>query len=175
MRGIALAVCFQLGWFASVYGASLGFPWIGPAIILIYCCAWLVILPNARSRLRIVLLAGLVGFIADTLLLHSGVVDFPRSTGNWKFSPPWMVGLWVQLALLAPALFSYLIGKPAINAVIGALAGPCCYVGGEGLGSIIILEPNAFHYLILAGIWALAFATLMQMPTWKWFKLEPLG
>jgi len=160
-------LAFQLGWFAACLGAAQGWPIFGP----IYSCLWLSLhlrsLGNAWGlELRLLLLAALLGYFADSLLVVCGLLAFPEQAMLGAPSPVWMVVLWVNLAATLRHCLKWLRGMPPIiAAVLGAVAGPFSYFAGAKLGAVVLTQPP----LSLAAIameWALATPALIGLTLW---------
>ena len=85
----------------------------------------------------------------------------PVDRGWGQVSPPWMAALWFNFALLVSISLAWLKGKYAAAALLGGLAGPVAYWGGEKLGALTVAATFGRGYLILALMWALALPLLV--------------
>lgn len=146
-------VAFQAGWFACILGAANDIPWLGPLVVAAFLAAMLV---TRRDRvaftLRMAGAAGL-GFVADTILLRMGVLNF----ANNAFSPLWMTALWPNLAATLHSSLGWLSGRYVLAALFGAVGGPLAYYAGARLGALRIdSTPSAFA--------AIAFEWLATFP-----------
>ena len=67
---------YQTGWFACVVGAARGHPWLGMAVALTLLAVHLGLVRDRRSELLLILTAGAIGFVADTIQGWLGVFRF---------------------------------------------------------------------------------------------------
>jgi hypothetical protein len=145
-------VLFQAAWFAAVLGAARGTFWLGPLAMLPVLAIHLALQDNRLGELKLLLAAGLLGFVYDTSLVSAGVFTplthlFPR-----PFSPPWMICLWLNFAATLNVSMSWLRGRYLLAALFGAVGGPLAYYSGAKLGATEAL-PSAFGMLVLAIGW----------------------
>ena len=141
-------LAFQAGWFASILGAANGMPWLGPIVVAAFLATMLVTRRDRASfALRLTGAAGL-GFIADTILLRMGVLDF----GNEAFSPLWMTALWPNLAATLGSSLGWLSRRYVLASLLGAVAGPLAYYAGARLGALR-LDPSLSAFAAIAFEW----------------------
>ncbi|MDA0207322.1 MAG: DUF2878 domain-containing protein [Acidobacteria bacterium] len=158
MNKVLNFAAFQAGWFACILGAANGMPWLGPIVVAAFLAAMLV---TRRDRgaftLRMTGAAG-IGFIADTVLLRMGILDF----GNDAFSPLWMTALWPNLAATLDSSLGWLSGRYFLAALFGAVGGPLAYYAGARLGALRLdLSPSAFA--AIACEWLAAFPLMVLL------------
>lgn len=150
---------FQAGWFACILGAAQGLSWLGP-IAVAGCLG--AALGARRHRavfaLRMTGAAGL-GFIADTVLLRLGVLQFNTET---LVSPVWMTALWPNLAATLDSSFEWLSGRYLIAALVGAVCGPAAYYAGARLGALR-LDPTPVTVGAIAVEWAATLPLLLLL------------
>jgi hypothetical protein len=133
-------VAFQLCWFASVLGAAHGIPWIGPLVT----AAWLVAHVRGQQtavsvEMKLVLVAAVLGWFADSALVLAGLVAFPEPARLGGPSPLWMVGLWAALGATLRHSLGWLRGRWVLACAFGAIGGPAAYLGGQALGAISVM------------------------------------
>lgn len=167
-------VLYQLGWFATAFGASAGYPWSGPLLItgIIYLHIR-YIASSAREFLYLCAVA-CAGYTMDGLILNSGIFTF-QGTGPLPGWPPvWLWFLWMLFATLFPCSLRWLEGRPLTSAVLGAMGGPAAYVAGERLGALHIHSPYWWNVGVLALCWAVAVPLLVEARRLDWFR-NPSG
>ena len=152
-------VLFQAAWFAAVLGAARGMFWLGPLAMLPVLAIHLVLAENRQAELKLLLVAGLLGFLFDSSLVSFGVFTpfphfFPR-----PFSPPWMICLWLNFAATLNVSMSWLRDRYLLAALFGAIGGPLAYYSGARLGATEAL-PTLRGLLVLALGWGIM-ATLL--------------
>jgi hypothetical protein len=119
---------------------------------------------NRRNEIKLLLAAGLLGFLFDTAFVAGGVFTpfphlFPR-----PLSPPWMICLWLNFAATLNVSMSWLRGRYILAAAFGAVGGPLAYYSGARLGAMEAL-PTAWGLLLLAIGWG------FMTPLLVWFSL----
>lgn len=156
-------VLFQAGWFAGVLGGAHGMPLAATAAAgaaIAVSLAWFS--ADRKSDARLLLAVAVIGFCVDTVHLHLGVW---AQTGAPRFPnlcPIWLVALWALLGTTLRGSLSWLAGRYALAAVLGAVAGPLSYVGGEKLGAAT-LHPN-----LVFSVGALVVGWAIVMPLLVW-------
>ncbi|MFO7693590.1 MAG: DUF2878 domain-containing protein [Vicinamibacterales bacterium] len=163
---IVSLAAFQVCWFACVGGAARGLPWLGPLAVAVYAAGHLRTVPSGRARTRqagLLVLAGAAGYAADSVLVLSGVLTFPpQAVLGWP-STAWMVALWVLQAAVLSGILSWLRGRHAVAAIVGAIGGPLAYLAGERMGAAV-LGPSRAAALAAIGVeWAFAMPLLVWM------------
>ncbi|MCC8999322.1 MAG: DUF2878 domain-containing protein, partial [Candidatus Contendobacter sp.] len=91
-------VGFQIGWFACVLGGAHGWPWLGVAVTAAIVALHLHRAARPQAEAALILLSGLLGFIADSLLTGMGLLHFPSGQFHPHIAPTWMVALWMAFA-----------------------------------------------------------------------------
>ncbi|KPK36631.1 MAG: hypothetical protein AMK70_01550 [Nitrospira bacterium SG8_35_1] len=156
-------IIFQTCWFACVMGAAKNLGWLGPLLVLITVPLQINLLTeNHRAEFIFVVICGFSGFILETLMILGSV--YAPVSQEWGFiCPPWMAALWFNFALLVSISLAWLKGKYAAAALLGGLAGPVAYWGGDKLGALRVAATFSTGYLILAVMWALALPLLVYL------------
>lgn len=154
-------IAFQIGWFACVLGGANGWPWLGVLTTLAIVALHLYQAARPRAEATLILLSGLLGFIADSLLTAMGLLRFPSGQFHPSFAPYWMVALWMAFATTLNVSLSWLKPRLGLAALLGAVAGPLAYFGGAKLGAVSFGDPFAVSALAVAGVWTLAMPLLL--------------
>ena len=148
-------VLMQACWFACVLGAARGWTGAGPAAVAVMVPAHLAFLSRDPRR-EGALIAGVTvfGFLLETVLSAAGAHRPAPDVFSPPLAPLWMAALWANFAILLDHSLSWLRGRPALAAVLGALGGPAAYLAGVRLGALAV---SGNYGTILIGIaWALA-------------------
>ncbi len=146
---------FQAGWLACVLGAAKGYPWAGPVAVGIAALVRLSQTGERGKEALLLLSCGILGFVADTALISSGMFAPVRGSFPAPFSPPWLVAMWVNFGTTLNVSLSFLKNRPALAAALGAVGGPAAYYAGAGLRAIAIPDP-AWGGLAAVGVaWAI--------------------
>lgn len=152
-------IAYQAAWFAAVLGAARGLPWVGALAIAAAILLHLVRVPRARPELVLILAAGLIGAVLDSLLVLSGWVAYPSGMLIEGLAPYWMVAMWMLFATTLNVSLSWLKRRRATAALFGLLGGPLAYFAGERLGGIS-LDPLSPALISIALGWAVAMPLL---------------
>jgi hypothetical protein len=157
-------ILFQVAWFAAVLGAARGIPWLGPLALVPVLGVNLALSDQRSAELKLVLVSLLLGFLFDTALVAAGVFMpvqhlFPR-----PYSPPWMMGLWVNFALTLNVSLDWLRERLLLSALFGAIGGPLAYYGGARLGATDTV-PTTLGLVVLALGWGIMTPLLFRLAT----------
>lgn len=153
----------QVGWFGCVGGAAAGLPWVGPVVVAGVVGVHLWVRDDRRSAALLLLAAGAVGLVVDSILVASGALGFPDTTRlvpGFPGTTVWMVALWIGFATTLPGALRSIGRRPIAAAVTGALFGPLGYRAGVAMGAATLGEPAAASLGVIAGAWALALPAL---------------
>lgn len=155
-------ILFQAAWFAAVLGAAKGMPWLGPLAMIPVLAIHLALLNNRWGELKLLLAAGVLGFLFDTAFVAGGIFIplqhlFPR-----PFSPPWMISLWLNFAATLNVSTAWLRGRYFLAAAFGAIGGPLAYYSGAKLGATEAL-PTTSGMLLLAIGWGVMTPLLVRL------------
>jgi hypothetical protein len=156
-------VSFQAGWFACVFGAAAGQPWLGPAALVVLLGLHFAWPRPRRAEIALLVFAAVFGYAMDSLLVLAGVIEFPPAARLGWPSPVWMVALWVNLATTLNASLSWLRGRYVTAALVGALAGPLSYFAGARLEAIGFGLPAGLSLAAIAAEWAVSTPMLVAV------------
>ena len=154
-------VTFEFCWFGCVLGAANGMSWLGPLLVMTTVPLQVHYLTvNRKAEYMFVLFSGFGGFSLETFMILGGVYI---PIGDGKISPLWMTALWFNFGPLVSLSLSFLKGKYWLAALIGGLAGPIAYWGGEKLGALRIAEEFVRGYVPLGVVWVVALPFLVYL------------
>ena len=156
------AALFQAAWFAAVLGAAHDRLWLGPLVLLPVLAINLAMAVDRGSELKLWAVAGILGLLFDTALVAAGVFEPRRHFFPHPFSPPWMVGLWLNFAATLNQSLRWLHGRPLPAAIFGAIGGPLAYYGGARLGATETL-PGMEGVVMLAIGWGIMTPLLFKL------------
>ncbi len=143
---------FQLGWFACVGGAGRGLFWLGPVAAAALLSAHLAAGPRRGVELKRLLGVAVFGLTLEFAALSLGLHRFVGP----GLVPLWVVALWLLFAATLNSSFAWLADRPALAALLGAVAGPLSFKAGVGLGAGRYLASPASASALLALQWGLA-------------------
>jgi hypothetical protein len=155
-------ILFQVAWFAAVLGAAYGAPWLGVVAVPAVFGVHLALAEDRRAELVLALASAVLGFAADSLLIAAGVFSPIPHLFPSPLSAPWMVMLWVNLAMTLNASMAWVRGRYALGSVFGAIGGPIAYLSGAKLGAMIEV-PGAAGLLAIGASWAFALPAMLKI------------
>jgi len=161
-RKISNFILFQAAWFAAVLGAAKGMPWLGPLAMVPVLGVHLTLAENRSGELKLLVGAGILGFLFDTALVAAGVFMPVANLLPRPFSPPWMVALWLNFAATLNVSLAWLRGHYALAAAFGAVGGPLAYYSGAKMGATEVL-PSQGGLLVLAIVWGVMTPVLVWL------------
>lgn len=153
----------QATWFVAVIGAGAGHWWPGVAAACLFAAWRLGRSEHRRLELRLIGLALLLGVGLENLWVSLGFLNYAAA---WPTagSPAWILALWAAFALTVLPVLRFMLGRPALAALLGAVGGPLAYWGASrGWGAVAFGEPAVAGLLALALGWAVAMPLLTTM------------
>lgn len=143
-------VAYQVAWFAVLICAARGIAWAGAAAAVV---AVAIHAPVWRSRIerQLIVACLLAGLLVDSTLAITGQVHY----AGWHLplAPFWMLSLWAAFATTLNHSMRWLMQRPAVAALGGAIGGPLAYLAGERLGA---LQLAAAHSALPTALTAIA-------------------
>jgi hypothetical protein len=155
-------VAFQAGWWACVLGTAYDMPATGSLFAAVIVATHIALVSRPLQELRLVAIALLIGVVWDSLLLQSGWLDFSGGFLLPRTAPHWILALWALFAITLNHSLAWLHGRLPAAALLGAIAGPLAYWGGEKLGAVIFIEPLYASTALAAG-WAMFTPLLIRL------------
>jgi hypothetical protein len=154
-------VLYQVGWFGCVLAAAAGMPVLAVLSALAAAALHVALAPDRRRELEIILLAGLLGLMVDTVTVQAGIFHFPSQLGPSSLAPMWIVALWMQFGMTLHYCFSWLSGRYWLSSAMGAVGGPLSFLAGARLGAVEILSPVGINLVLLGLLWGVALPVLV--------------
>lgn len=151
---------FNAGWFACVLSAAGGVPWAGLIGVGALVILHLWMMPHPRREVALLLIAGLLGLIVDSIQMRAGVFSFPGHAMSWV-CPIWLVAMWVNFATTFHVTGRWLKGRYLLAALLGACSGPMSYAAGAKLGAINLHPEPMIATAGLAVAWGLSMPLLV--------------
>ena len=112
------------------------------------------------AELALILVSGLLGLGADSLLTGMGLLQFPSGQLHPQVAPYWMAALWMAFATTFNVSLRWLKPRLGLAALLGMIAGPLAYYGGAKLGGVTFSALPA-GLIGVAGVWTLAMPLLL--------------
>jgi len=163
MRLFVNLVAFQAGWFACVLGAANGMYSLGPAVVAAGGALHLALSKDRKGQALLLAAAAVLGLLVETALSAIGATAPARDAVPSPLPPLWLFALWPNFGAALPVSLRFLRGKPALSAVLGAVAGPGAYYSGARLGALSFPGGTLFGLALLAVVWAASVPLLVRI------------
>lgn len=155
-------LAYYVVWFTCIYSAAKACHWIGFIIALIVTVlqyAWQRYVKHQTTHLAIFLIyLTFIGVIGDSLLTYFDIIKFYANPFAFPFSPPFMIGIWFNFAMLFYALLLKFVSRPAVIAGLSLIGFPLAYYAGAIQGAAILI--NGFYSTLVIGLfWAMLFTS----------------
>ncbi len=158
---------FYFGFVAALSGSNMGYPSLGPVVILCWFTGHLANSKHPWGEIKLLVASAVMGFIGDGLITLLGVLKFHEPTWlGWPI-PLWMVMMWPNFAATLNSSMKWLRGRYQLGAVLGAIAGPFSYYGGVKWGAVEFGVGFWLAMVVIAIEWALAMPALLWLSA-KW-------
>ncbi len=143
------AIGFQCCWAACVIGGS---AWAAVVVPLFFIWHWT---QRKANEVTLILVVTLFGTLHDSTLLNFGLFSFPEHSSF--VIPLWLILLWASFAATILHSMAWLLTKPWLAALLGAIAAPWSYYAGSLLKSIELTSPVL---VVIALVWGALLASI---------------
>jgi len=150
----------QAGWFACVLSAAHGTPAIGAIVVVILLAAHLLRVPRPLEECKFVAAAVIIGTIWDSAIVRLHLLGYHSGILIDGFAPYWITALWALFGAQFNTTYNWLKVRPAVAALLGAVAGPLSFRAGASLGALQFLQPKLAALTLAAG-WAVILPLLI--------------
>ena len=161
-RQAANFVVFEAAWFACILGVAHGRPLWGTAAVAAAIAWHVAISARPATELTLAGLLGVIGLLAESLVVAQGHVAYPAGQPLAWLAPYWMVALWAEFAIALNVTLRWLKRRPALALVLGAVFGPLSFLGGVRLGGARFIDEGA-ALVTLAALWAVLMPLVMAL------------
>jgi hypothetical protein len=173
---IANLLAFQIAWFATVVSAGSGMPWVGPLLTCIWVPIHLKLIRNHyKHEILLIGAAILFGFITDSLLVLTDFIRFPLHTPLGFPTSPWMLALWVNVAVTINYSLAWLRGRYLFAGLFASIGGPLAYFTGSRFSAIELVHEYALIMVSVQWIICLPLLFLISDLSHNRFRLYQFG
>ena len=170
---------YQLVWFSAIIGAGRGVWWPGLMAATVFILLHLAFAAQSPAQrtvdMRLLAVAVLIGILLDGTVAASGLAryaadDLTLLPGG---APVWILSMWASFALTLRHSMTFLLGRPGIGLLLGAIGGPLAYLGASrGWQAIVFTEPRWPAIAVLAVGWGIAIPLLTTLAV-RWARAAP--
>lgn len=153
-------LAYNTVWFVCIKSAPKGFIWAGLILaIFITTLQYLwqhFVVHESNHLLTFLIYLTLIGFMGDSSMMYLGVITFSANPFSLPIAPPFMLGIWLNFAMLFYALLKQLINRPALLFLFSFVGFGVAYQLGANMGAATLLK--GLHSLfIISAVWAFLF------------------
>ncbi len=163
MSSVINFVAYQAVWFAIVASAGHGRAVLGIAAAALFAAAQLVLSRRRLADLYLMATAVGCGLLVDGTLALGGWLRYasPDPAFPPHGAPLWILCLWAAFALTLTRSLAWLMHRPWLGVLLGALGGPLAYASAaRGFAAVEAVPPAARAYAGIALGWGMAMAVL---------------
>ena len=153
-------VLFKLGWVACVMLAAAGKPLLATLAVAVVAAIHLVSVPVVVKEALLLMAACLIGLAWESILVGTGILQYPGHAAASALAPHWIVAMWVLFATTINHGLSWVKKHWVVAAVAGLLGGPMAFFGGANLGAVEFSNTLVSLAVIGAG-WAVLLPVLV--------------
>ena len=154
---------YQAAWFATVWGAGRGMPWLGVLACTLFV-AWQLGASHRRGDdVRVLLAALACGLAIEAGMSLAGLLQHAATPPAWP-APAWIVALWGAFGLTLNHSMAWFARRRWIAAAFAGVGAPLAYLGAaRGFGAVAFATPVWHGVLMLGLAWAIALPLLLRM------------
>lgn len=166
---------FQVAWFAIVLSAAAEQPFLGVAVVVLFTVIHLIVATRPVAEGLFLLLVGLLGWLWESLLLGTGLIQYTATSGDELMAPLWIAALWLNFASTLNYSLAWLRGRTALAAVFGAVGGPLAFFAGEKLGAVSFTNSALILTIIAVGWMILTPLLVRAASVWGYNGFMTMG
>jgi Protein of unknown function (DUF2878) len=156
MKTLINVVFFQALWLVSVGGAGQGYWWVGLPVLALFIVYHFLTTPWKKADAQLMLISIFLGFIADSVLVQLGLLQFMQAIPWLGFAPVWIVVLWAGFALTLNHSMAFFQTRIVWAVVFGFFGGPLAYYVAANVWKAVSFTAPPYHvYGALAVVWAI--------------------
>jgi hypothetical protein len=166
MDSVINFVAYQAVWFAVVASAGRGRAALGVGAAVLFAAAQLALSRRRRSDLRLMAAAVSLGVVIDGALKFCGWLRYASPEPGFPphGAPLWILCLWAAFALTLTRSLAWLMRRPWLAALLGAIGGPLAYASAaRGFAAVELAPPAARALAGRAHGWGAALAVLAYL------------
>ncbi len=163
MNTWANVIGYQLMWLVAIWGAGHGLWWPGPLAAAPFV-AWVLARPGAITDIKLMAFVVPLGVLMDSILAASGLVGYGAPFPSTHLAPLWIAAIWCCFALTLRHTFRFLMHRPWLAALFGAIGAPMAYLGGaRGWQAVAFTHGTWPALAALAAMWAVAMPLMLHL------------
>ena len=154
-------ILFQMLWLSSVLGAANGILWPACVILSLMVVVFLKSKYAHSANLKYVVFSVFFGFVIDSILASSGLIEYNYNLGIAYLAPIWILFLWIGFALTFNHSMAWMFKNKMMANVFIGLGAPLSYFSAAKLSAIEI--NNLSLTLVLISVLWLGFFNFIDV------------
>ena len=146
-------VLFKLGWVACILFAAMGKPVFATLAVAVTVAVHLYRVPVPAKEALWLACAGLTGLLWESLVVWTGLIEYPVGAQAGLLAPYWIVSMWVLFATTINFGFKWIKRHWMLAAVFGLVGGPLAFLAGTAAGAAQFSNTTQALLLLATG-WA---------------------
>lgn len=148
------ATIYYIAWLVCILSAAHGIAWINTLIVLMLVSLqyyWQYRIQHQFKGLNsFVIVLTTLGTVSDTILLHLKLITFSANPFSPYLSPPWMISLWINFAIVLYSTLSHLFSHKYLLSALSLLGFSIAYASGGKMGAAAF--PHGYTTTMLIGL-----------------------
>ena len=125
---------FYFCWWASIFGATNKFYFIGPIFVSIFLLIHFLYVINQKKEIIFILICFFIGLLIDSFFLRFDIIHYKGYLpDNFNIAPLWVVSLWMCFGSSISHSFRWVKGNYMSLFLLGAVSGPLIYASATKL------------------------------------------
>ena len=153
---------FKAGWMAVVLLAAAGMPVVGALAALAVVGVHLVQSADYKAEFTLVAVSAFVGFVWESILVITGVLDYGSAAFVPGTAPFWIVSMWMLFATTLNVGMRWLRKSTLLAGIAGLVGGPAAFLAGQGAGAVTLTDP-VYSILVIGWGWAFLLPALVAV------------
>lgn len=151
-------LAYYVVWAICIYSAARGYHWIGLLAALgitLVQYLWQSLFKRQYKHLLIfIIYLTAIGFIGDSALTYFNIIQFNANPFPYPLSAPFMIGIWINFAMLFYATLAWFTTRPIMLAILSCVGFVVAYLLGAQIGAAVLIK-NTLSLVILGLTWAI--------------------
>jgi hypothetical protein len=158
------SIAYYIAWFSCIPLAARGFAWVSTFIVIL--CVLLQIYwqykvhKSTLGLWYLIAIIVLFSTLVDSLLVYSNVVVLSANPFSPYFTSPWLITLWISLALFMYGTLSHLFKHLILLGILSFIGFAFAFASGAKMGAVFF--PYGYETCFLIGaIWLILLPLLI--------------
>jgi hypothetical protein len=134
--------------------------WMPALYFVVGQAGWFARVSQPRQECKFLAFVVATGTLWDSALVRLHLLGYPSGFVVAGFAPYWIIALWALFGGQFNTTYNWLKCRPAVAALLGAIAGPVSFRAGASLGAVQFIRPIPAALTLAVG-WAVILPLLV--------------